>query len=297
MEWNGEKFNRTHAKAFLATVEEGSLAAAARAMGMTQPVLGRQVAALEDDLGVALFDRAGAALELTEAGDGLLGYLRTKAGVQPSTYDLGPAPKKQADIIRIAASEIYAAYLLPPILPLLREKLPNLTIDILPDPGLGALTEGTADIALLNAMPEGKALIARKIAEDFGYLFATEEMVEAMGDLSRFGAVQGASFVGLPNNKGLIEGLHAMGLPVTADNFVFHTASHLVHWEMAKQGAGIGIVPVWLGDAARDMARVNCGLDPISYPVWLVARQYEETSRTTRLVFDTLAQEIPRLLG
>jgi DNA-binding transcriptional LysR family regulator len=63
-------------RALLATVDTGSLSAAARKLGLTQPTLGRQVAALEDELGVAIFERVGRRLILTEAGQQLVGHLR-----------------------------------------------------------------------------------------------------------------------------------------------------------------------------------------------------------------------------
>ena len=59
MEWQGVTFDWNQARAFLVTAEEGSLSAAARALGLTQPTLGRQVAALEVELGVSLFERVG----------------------------------------------------------------------------------------------------------------------------------------------------------------------------------------------------------------------------------------------
>ncbi len=76
MEWKGAKFDWNQARAFLATAEEGSLSAAARALGMTQPTLGRQVSALEEELGVTLFERVGRALVLTDAGHELLAHVR-----------------------------------------------------------------------------------------------------------------------------------------------------------------------------------------------------------------------------
>ena len=68
MDWKTINFDWNRARAFLVTAEEGSLAAAARALNMTQPTLGRQVAALEDELGVELFNRRGRGLELTPNG-------------------------------------------------------------------------------------------------------------------------------------------------------------------------------------------------------------------------------------
>ncbi len=63
-------------RAFLATVEEGSLSAAARALELTQPTLGRQVASLEEKLGVVLFERVGRSMNLTPSGLELLDHVR-----------------------------------------------------------------------------------------------------------------------------------------------------------------------------------------------------------------------------
>ncbi|MEP1930283.1 MAG: LysR family transcriptional regulator, partial [Roseibium sp.] len=75
MDWKSVKFDWNKARAFLVTAEEGSFSAAARALGMAQPTLGRQVSALEDDLGVVLFQRAGRGLTLTQSGLELMDHV------------------------------------------------------------------------------------------------------------------------------------------------------------------------------------------------------------------------------
>ena len=67
MNWQAVRFDWNQARAFLATADEGSLSAAARVLGLTQPTLGRQVAALEAELGVTLFERVGRSLSLTRS--------------------------------------------------------------------------------------------------------------------------------------------------------------------------------------------------------------------------------------
>jgi len=67
------------ARAFCATADAGSLSAAARKIGLTQPTLSRQVAELEAELGVALFERIGKKLVLTSTGRGLLEHARVMA--------------------------------------------------------------------------------------------------------------------------------------------------------------------------------------------------------------------------
>ena len=68
MDWSAINFDWNRARAFLVTAEEGSFSAAARALSSTQPTVGRQVAALEQELAVTLFERIGTRLELTVSG-------------------------------------------------------------------------------------------------------------------------------------------------------------------------------------------------------------------------------------
>ena len=79
MDWQSVKFDWNRARAFLVTAEEGSLSAAARALGMTQPTLGRQVTALEQELGVVLFERGGHGLVPTPSGLELVEHVRVMA--------------------------------------------------------------------------------------------------------------------------------------------------------------------------------------------------------------------------
>ena len=76
MDWRSVKFDWNKARAFLVTAEEGSLSAAARALGMAQPTLGRQVDGLEQELGIVLFERVGRGLSLTSSGLELLDHVR-----------------------------------------------------------------------------------------------------------------------------------------------------------------------------------------------------------------------------
>jgi len=107
MEWQTFSFDWNRVRAFLLTAEEGSLTVAARASGTTQPTLGRQVAALEDELGVVLFDRVAGKLVLTDTGKTLLEYVR-KMG-ESAAHISRLADGQSNDVrgkITISASEI-----------------------------------------------------------------------------------------------------------------------------------------------------------------------------------------------
>ncbi len=73
------------------------------------------------------------------------------------------------------------------------------------------------------------------------------------------------------------------------------TASHLVHWELVKQGLGVGVMPIRTGDAEPLVRRALPAMAPIEVPVWLVAHRELKTSRRVRLVFDVLFDALAAL--
>ncbi|MDH3475399.1 MAG: substrate-binding domain-containing protein, partial [Rhodospirillales bacterium] len=88
------------------------------------------------------------------------------------------------------------------------------------------------------------------------------------------------------------EGLNSLGFSLTGRNFPVLTGSHLVHWELVKQGLGVGVMPIRTGDAEPLVRRILPTMDPIEVPVWLVAHRELRTSRRVRLVFDFLFDEL-----
>lgn len=294
MDWRSVRFDWNRARAFLVTAEEGSLSAAARALGMAQPTLGRQVEALQEELGVVLFERTGRGLELTPSGLDLLDYVRTM-GEAASRLSLSASGRAQAleGTIAITASEIDAAFLLPPIVRKLRSSASGLTVDIIAKNSAADLRRREADIAIRNFRPDQPELIARKIKDMTARLYVSERYLESFGRDLTMATVPEADFISLWSPQTYIEGLVQVGLPVERSNVTILTDSHLVHWEMLKSGAGIGMVPEFLGDNTPGIVRALDGAyQPFVFPIWLTTHRELNTSRRVRMVFDFLATEL-----
>lgn len=289
------KFDWNRARAFLVTAEEGSLSAAARALGMSQPTLGRQVSALEEELGVLLFDRVGRRLELTPNGLELVEHVRGM-GEAAARVSLAASGKSQTveGVICITASEAYSAFILPPIVERLRSAYPGIVVEILASNSVRDLRRREADIAIRNGAPTDPELFARRLRDQTAALYATPQYLVALGDISGPEEVRGAAFIGFEEMEPFLAGLRTRGLDVTAQDFPIRTASHLVHWQLVKQGLGIGVMPTTIGDADPDVCRALPWIEPFTFPVWLVAHRELRTSRRVRVVFDFLAEEFAR---
>ncbi|MEO9230428.1 MAG: LysR family transcriptional regulator [Devosia sp.] len=295
MDWRSAKFDWNRARAFLVTAEEGSLSAAARALGMAQPTLGRQVDALEEELGVILFERVGRGLTLTPSGLDLLEHVRAM-GDAANRVSLSAAGNAQSieGTVRITASEAHAAILLPPILRTLRRTHPGIHLDIIASSVSSDLLRREADIAVRNYQPTEPDLIARKLRDIPARLYATPAFIERLGNPRLPYDLRDAEFINVDRTGTFIKGLNALGLNLTERNFPILAENYLVMWELVKQGLGIGIQDGVIGDREPLVKRVLPDLEPLTFSMWLVTHRDVNTSRRIRVVFDLLAEELSR---
>ena len=293
MDWRSTKFDWNRARAFLVTAEEGSLSAAARALGMAQPTLGRQVSALEDELDVVLFERVGRGLTLTPSGLELVEHVR-KMGEAATRVSLTASGQSQSieGSVSITATEVASAFILPPIVAQLRRAEPGISIEVVASNSLRDLRRREADIAVRVNRPTDPDLIAKKLRSETAELFASERYLAQVGDLATPADLARAEFIGFDDNEAFLGGLNGLGLGLTARNFPVLSGSHLVQWELVKRGLGIGVMTSRIGDAEPGVRRAAPWLTPWEYEVWLVAHRELNTSRRVRLVYDWLTEAL-----
>ena len=295
MDMSQISFDWSRARAFLATAETGSLSAAARALGLTQPTLGRQVAQLEDDLGLTLFDRTGRALVLTPAGRALLPRARAMAEAALAFSRAAAGLSDQVDgRVVLTASEFYAAFRLPPVIAALQAANPGIEVEVRASNEVSDLARREADIALRNTRPEDPELIGRRLADDEGHFYGSASYVASLGEITGPADLARARFLAWDQGPALANLLTSMGVPLGPHSFPVTTASHLVQWQMTQAGLGLAAFPRAVGD--RHLTRVP-HLAPVPFPVWLVAHRDLAHSKRLRLVWDLLAAMLPQAAG
>lgn len=292
--WGGGTFDWNCARAFLVTLEEGSFSAAAKTLGLTQPTLSRQVAALEEELGLTLFERVGKGVEPTKSGLELLEHVRTM-GDAASLFSLtasGQATEIDGDIC-ISCVDLTATFQLPPLIAQLRRAHPGINFEMIASNKPSDLKRREADIAIRHFRPSEPDLIAKKLASQVATFYATPELLEPLGDKRAASDLADADFIGFSHlQQDYINGLNKVGVPVTASNFKVICNNQSTHWEMTKHGVGIGIMPVGIGDPEPLVVRVLPEDWVLERDVWLVAHRELRTNRRLKTVFDFLAANL-----
>jgi DNA-binding transcriptional LysR family regulator len=293
MDWRSVTFDWNRARAFLVTAEEGSLAAAARSLGMTQPTLGRQVAALEKEIGIDLFTRRGRGLELTPNGIKLLEHVRLM-GDAANRFSLSASGKSELieGNVCITASELLSTFMLPPMIKTLREMEPGIEIEINSTNEERDLNRREADIAIRNFRPTQPELITKRLRGVRGHLYAAKSYLRRLGNPQSIAELNAADYIDTEKPGRLMSLLNSQGFNLTQQNFPVICNSHIVQWELVKRGVAISATVEEIGDNEPLVERLDVpDLSPIEMDLWIVTHNELRMNRRIRRVFDFLVTE------
>ncbi|NMZ67709.1 LysR family transcriptional regulator [Pseudomonas peli] len=286
-----DKVDWNQLRAFLETAETGSLSAAARKLGQSQPTLSRQVAALELALGVTLFERVGKTMALTTTGQELLGHARVMGA---AAHELGLAAAGRSEevegVVSVATSDAVAAYLMPKILLQIRQAAPGIQVEVVASDGFSDLLRREADIAIRHVRPEQPELIGRLVRQSSACFYASESWVREHG-LPRTAeeAVQ-HDFIGMDRAGHYLQHMRSKGLQLSSANFRSYADNSVTYWEMVRQGLGIGAIMEEIARETPGMVHVLEDVAGFPLPIWLVTHRELRTARRIRIVFDLLAE-------
>lgn len=281
-DWEGQR-------AFLAVLDTGSLSAASRQLRLAQPTVRRRVEDLEARLGAALFTRSPGGLQPTPVALQLEGHARAMAAAADAFTRTGSAEASaEAGTVRITASEVVSAEVLPAIIADLQARHPALVIEL----GVGNRNEDLlrreADIAVRMASPRQEALLARHVGAVPLGLFAHRRLIARHGLPVTLDDVRAMPFVGFEHETGIIQDLRERGVDVRRENFSFRTDSDIAQLAAIRAGVGVGVCQLGLGRRSPDLVHVvptfQFGLE-----TWVVMHEDLKGLRRMRLVFDALA--------
>lgn len=274
----------------LTVARVGNLSRAAAELGVSQPTLSRWLQALEHRLGTRLMLRHARGLTPTEPAKALLKELegldaRMRAGLRR----VGRNPSAVEGTVRISASEPVSAYVLPPILAALRERWPEVHIELVVDNRTRDVAVGDVDIAVRMFRPTQLGLIASHLGDLPLGLYAHPTYLQRHGTPTQ-ADLRGHTLIGFDRDRlslSYLQHLLDTPLPVTRESFQVRCDSMLTQTELVRQGVGIGPAHagVFVGELVRVLAHVS--LPPLS--VWLVMAEDQRNTAPTHSVYRYLA--------
>jgi DNA-binding transcriptional LysR family regulator len=291
MDYKTLNFDWNRAKAFLVTAEKGSYSAAAKALNLTQSTLGRQVQALEDELGVVLFERVGKGIQITPIGLDLIEHVKYMAeGASKLSMAAMGQSEELEGTVTITASEANAAFLLPPVIKRIRNLAPGIKVEIVAKNESADLRKREADIAVRHFQPKQPDLIMKQVSDSLGNFYATEGFIKKYGPFETIKDLSKANFVSMGDLASFIDGMKGFGIELSENNFPVITESHFVHWNLVKAGLAAGIMPHYVGDKDRSVERVLKSFEGITFSTWIVSHRELRTNRRIRFVFVQLVE-------
>ncbi|MGJ5207896.1 LysR family transcriptional regulator [Bradyrhizobium sp. HKCCYLR20261] len=280
-------------RSFLAVVRRGSLSAAARATGLTQPTVGRHIDELETGLGVALFTRSQAGLLPTAAATALLPHAEAMeaafAALVRSARTGGDTAQPRG-VVRISASEIVGTYVLPPILAGLRNRHPHIVIELVLNNRTDDLLRRDADIAVRMIRPKQDGLVARRLGSVPLGLYAHRDYIARFGKPETVEALGAHHVIGFDRDDHSARSVASSQLPISRELFSYRTDSDVAQVTAIEAGLGIGGMQTAL--ARRNPSLVPVLADHIAFELdcWLAAHEDQKDSPPIRVMFDGLAE-------
>ena len=285
-------------RSFGAVVEHGSLSGAARALGLSQPTLGRHIEALEQALGVSLFERTLTGLK---ASDTALRLYEPVLGAQRALAEAAlmaeGAHSALTGSVRITSSTVMCAYVLPPILYEVRQAFPQIAIELVPSDAVENLLLREADIAVRMFRPTQLELITKHLGDLPVCACAHQRYLAARGTPQRPEELAGHDLIGFDRSDLLIGTARKMGFSLNRSDFMIRTDSQVNMWELTKAGLGIGFAQQKLVEASPGMVRLLAGFAPPPLEVWLTTHRELFTSRRIRAIYDRLGEGLTRYLA
>ncbi len=281
MEWSDLRI-------FLAVAREGTLGAAARKLGQTQPTMGRRLRALESATGHTLFQRTTDGFVLTDEGAAVLGHAeRIEEEVLAFQRQLAGNEAQLEGMLRLSSSDWFGTFMLAPVLAEFGRRHPKVCIELLTDARLYSRPRREADMAFRIKPFDEPEVISRRLLHIPYALYGL-----AGTEVPRPGDGAGARVVTM--DTAFAEMPDALWLKRMLPNatVAFRSNNREVQARLCARGAGLAVLPRPLGDATPGIVSIEIGEAPPGRDTFV---GYHRDLRRLRRMRELLGMVIERL--
>jgi DNA-binding transcriptional LysR family regulator len=276
---------------FLAVLEEGSLSAAARRLGLSHPTVRSRIEALEAHLGTVLFTRSVNGLAPTETAEALRGPARAMAmASELFVRQASSAGNEIAGTVRMSVPEFMGIEVIPAMLARLREAHPRIRIELSLSNAPADLLAQEVDVAVRTVAPKQEALVARKVAAIPLGFFAAPGYVARHGAPESLADLAEHDVIGSDRNRSDLAFAERFGVALRRDRMVLRTDSHPAQLAAARAGVGIAVAQVPVGESDERLVRVLPDVEIAVLETWIVTHENLSRVPRVRAVFDSLVE-------
>lgn len=270
---------------FTEIARAGSLAGAAAQLATTQPSVSRGLRALEEALGYTLFVRHARGVRLTQEGAALLASAERVAAAVQGFERAARATQEIDGSLRIATTEYIGVEVLAPQLDALRERHPRLDVELVLDNAPSDLTRGEADLAIRLFRPTQPELIARRVAQVDGGLYASRAYLARRGAPDDLEALLEHDLIGFDARGPMAMAMARVDARLVPAAFAVRTDSLMAQLAACRGGAGIAVLqgPIARRHDALIQVLPTLPLPPLE--LWLVAHEDMRHSAPIRAGF------------
>jgi DNA-binding transcriptional LysR family regulator len=293
LDWNDVRY-------FLAVARDGSTLAAARALRVSQTTVARRIAALEEALGVRLFEKRQAGYSLTPEGQSLLGRATTVESALNSFTDAASAHSRDVSgTVKITTEEVYAITILAPLLRELHEAFPDIVIELDTSQSVRDLGAGEADISLRStkADPQLSAgLVGRQLCIDDWALYCSRDYAARNGVPRNRAQLKKHSFIGGGGGNLWIHyqnWLQQLGLE---QQVAMHHATSGGLLSGVRSGFGIAVLPCVIADGDPDLVQCLPPRGEHGRLLWLFTHERVRHTPRVRAVVDFLYEKLSKYI-
>ncbi|MGQ9365086.1 LysR family transcriptional regulator [Azospirillum sp. ST 5-10] len=275
---------------FLAIAREGTLGAAARRLGQTQPTMGRRLRALEAALGVALFQRTSDGFILTDEGQAMLAHaVRMEEEALAMQRRLAGGVGGLEGLLRLSCSDWFGTTMLSPVLAEFADLHPKVVVEVLTDARIYSLARREADVVMRIAPFDEPEVIARKLVTvPYGLYAGSDRWRPRAGDGAGCRLIlMDTAFGGMPDVAWATRVLpHA--------SILSRSNSREVQARLCALGAGMAVLPRPLGDATPGVRLLDLGEQPPSRDTWIGYHRDLRRLPRLRALLDLVVERIAR---
>lgn len=263
MNWDDVRF-------FLAVVDAGTTAAAAKRLAMNQSTVSRRLAAFERALGLNLFDRKGSGLSLTVEGRRLLPLAQEMAdAAKRIQLSFASSPESLRGTVRVATVQEIAGWLIAPAMTEFRRRFPGIELRLKTGHRILNLSTGEADISLRLMRPTEGDLIGKKVGEIRFGVWGHPSYLEKIdpGEWDRIEALDWIVLEDMPGFYSEVEHLKALLRQVKP---VLRCNDNKTMLSAVRAGLGVSIIANATARLVGDLQRLPIDTKHLKRELWLV---------------------------